>query len=1004
MNNALLKMVGAQPTKPSKFKPIWTDRWFTGYFSNRNPLRSPLSAFYADGWGMGKTDTLEAGDNIEVSPRLTLIRRPGNPAWTSFSLASAPLGFYGYHVDDGTIQLISDLAGSVNLLTAGANTSIYTKPNAAQNYFYGLGDRLLFCNGYGSMMKWKPHQSVVYQAGVNPPSASPTLSNIVPLNNSNTSMNSVVFNGSAQYATTATDDQPATATLECWFNTSTMSQPIVSLESAQSGASTNVGAQLWIDATGNLQFSLYDSGALADGTPAGFRSAAFYQNVADGNWHQACVQFTWTPNSAHKISRTAGPSGSAMRYSSGLTPIVTQDAAVPQSTLNVRSNTLTGGSAWGSMYVTVVVDGQTYFDGYLSFSDFEMPYSGTAYWRIANATQIESLFTNAYFTGSLREISVFHSQVTAGANTRYKAMLSGGTAAYESALSAAGPWAWWKLNETTGTTMGDAEGHDAGTYVGSPTLNSTSAAINYVAYAASTAYTVGQVVVDSNGMYEKATTNGTTGASAPAWPTTKGGTVVDGSVTWQNIGAVGITLTKSRQYGYSYGTSDGNVSSCSPLSAPLGPETGVSVTINGVGSTDPQVTTIWLFATPDGGSIPYLIAQLTNPSGGAAWSYTDYHDDSQLNVLMPAPLAHQNDPPPQNAKALAYYQGRVWCAVGNVVYASSGPDAIIGDGNECWPPANTWVMPEEVIAMLGTTAGLLIFTTGSVQVMQGGPAITSYFPMPLIEHCGILSQNAIAARGTQISLFTTDFQLVTISAGAGFSNNGFAIADKLAALNPANVYLTYHVSGLDHALYLGDGSTGWYRAVLEQPPDYQMTGPVWSPKSAIVGGCGALKSVEVSPGVWKLLIGSTAAGPVLYRDSTYSTFTDNGTFYPANVTVGSIVLAQPGERAEVGFIAADFVKIGSQPQVSILLDEISGTFESLNGYVVADPPIMYGQAGMAASLFNLRFYTKQTVNTNNPQSIWCKHLQIHFDFGSDTVMNELLSQTVWGAIQEEGGV
>jgi hypothetical protein len=50
---------------------------------------------------------------------------------------------------------------------------------------------------------------------------------------------------------------------------------------------------------------------------------------------------------------------------------------------------------------------------------------------------------------------------------------------------------------------------------------------------ASTAYAHYQEVIDSNGNEEMAAAGGTSGASAPAWPTTIGGTVTDGGVTWQ---------------------------------------------------------------------------------------------------------------------------------------------------------------------------------------------------------------------------------------------------------------------------------------------------------------------------------------------------------------------------------------------------------------------------------------------------------------------------------------
>lgn len=58
------------------------------------------------------------------------------------------------------------------------------------------------------------------------------------------------------------------------------------------------------------------------------------------------------------------------------------------------------------------------------------------------------------------------------------------------------------------------------------------------ARANSTAYTLGQIVepaTPNTYMYE-CTTAGTSGGSIPTWPTGIGSTVVDGTVTWTNIG------------------------------------------------------------------------------------------------------------------------------------------------------------------------------------------------------------------------------------------------------------------------------------------------------------------------------------------------------------------------------------------------------------------------------------------------------------------------------------
>ncbi|HET9953603.1 MAG TPA: hypothetical protein VFQ61_03820 [Polyangiaceae bacterium] len=77
-----------------------------------------------------------------------------------------------------------------------------------------------------------------------------------------------------------------------------------------------------------------------------------------------------------------------------------------------------------------------------------------------------------------------------------------------------------------------------------------------ISWAATTAFTTGKLAIPAtpNGYYYKATTGGTTGGSAPTWPTTVGATVVDGSVTWTNMGTAPAipqsTLLAVGTYGY----------------------------------------------------------------------------------------------------------------------------------------------------------------------------------------------------------------------------------------------------------------------------------------------------------------------------------------------------------------------------------------------------------------------------------------------------------------------
>ncbi len=54
-------------------------------------------------------------------------------------------------------------------------------------------------------------------------------------------------------------------------------------------------------------------------------------------------------------------------------------------------------------------------------------------------------------------------------------------------------------------------------------------------WVASTVYLAGMQVVDTAGNLQRAVNSGTTGATAPTWATAIGGTVTDGTVTWECI-------------------------------------------------------------------------------------------------------------------------------------------------------------------------------------------------------------------------------------------------------------------------------------------------------------------------------------------------------------------------------------------------------------------------------------------------------------------------------------
>ena len=84
----------------------------------------------------------------------------------------------------------------------------------------------------------------------------------------------------------------------------------------------------------------------------------------------------------------------------------------------------------------------------------------------------------------------------------------------------------------------------------------TATAITLPNWAATTAYVVGNLVLDTNGNTQRCTTAGTTG-SGPVWPTALGATVVDGTATW-TLAAIGKAAISSATAAPTWATVVGN--------------------------------------------------------------------------------------------------------------------------------------------------------------------------------------------------------------------------------------------------------------------------------------------------------------------------------------------------------------------------------------------------------------------------------------------------------------
>lgn len=794
-SESLLQVLGSRGTKQPQYAPIFTDRFFVGLWTNRNPLRSPLSTLYADGWHLGGTDALIGGTNIELSPRLTLCRRPGCTAYSSATIPTAPDTFYTFRQFGSTFQTIVDTATNIYTLTPTAATSIFTKgTGAGQTNFLGIGLTLYFGDG--------------------------------------------------------------------------------------------VEQQAW-------------------------------QNGATRNWGISIGPF----------SNSVGP-------------------------------TLAGNGANGAGATT-----WTNPNNVTSAVSFATVVAGAGGSAVLNATQFGlSLSIGEVITGAAVTFTAYQTAVGIGPKLTVYLLKNGTPVGLGKTMSLSG------VTSPTVFTLGSISDLWGSTL----SVNDVNAA----------AWGFGFVAQNVTALVDNvhSTVYGTGG---PTVTTTAGS----------------LSPTTGYRYVVAYGnSSSADVSNATPPSSLIKPVAqGVQITL--VASTDPQVNQIWVFRTADGGST-YLNLP-TSPYPNTSGNVTDNAPDTQLNILQQAAVVLENSPPPQGALDPVLYLGLVWVHVGNAVYFTRIASAVVGNTYEDFPPANVFTFPETVIRKVPINNGLLIFTTSNIFIIAGQNTSTSIlFSAPFLSGYGVQSWNAVWIDGSIIYFFTSDNRLIRLDPSSGVEDMGFPIGDQLATFSASSVYVTYHSrTSNDAALYVGDGSTGWFRCNPNQAPDGAITGPVWSPKASIVGGCGALVAMETSPGVHQLMIGGTDVNkPVLVRDSSYTTFTDNGSAYPANYKMGSIVLAQPGQVAIMRFITCEFIRTGTSPVVSVLLGEISGSFENISGYVVNDPPYL----AASTSLFNNRYYFKQTVAGNPPLPTVARHLQISVDYGaSDSVQNELLSMTINGSHYSE---
>lgn len=512
--------------------------------------------------------------------------------------------------------------------------------------------------------------------------------------------------------------------------------------------------------------------------------------------------------------------------------------------------------------------------------------------------------------------------------------------------------------------------------------------ITWATIGAGVAVSNAPIVIDSNGNKQQIATPGKTGSAAPTWKTNSGETTIDAGATWLCQGQFSAAGTAPWFYAYAFKNSvSGEVSTASPSSSFITLAENKIITVQGQGSADPQVDVIQIYRCLQGGSELLFLAEIANPKN-ATWSYNDASPDANLNELILAQINDANDPPPLGLVALTYHLGRIFGSVGNTLYFSN-VNSTNGVTTSCFRPVDSFILPSKIVRSWSTPIGLITMTVSDMYITLGqGTASSPFYTVTYLEGIGILNYDAFTVNGSTAYLNTTASKVISLDPSAGVTEIGFPIGDQFLTLyNPASAYMTWHEgSSGDTALYAADGATGWFRMAPTSAPE---TGVVWSPRAQIVDGCKAVQSLEVVPGVVRLLIGPVASGPILRRDTSVNT--DNGVVFSKFVTIGSIVMAQPGSLAELEFITVDAVRVGTRPSIGILLDEISGQFENIPRSR-QDPPLL----PPSTTLFNDRYIMSQ-----NQQPTFCRHFQARFSWAAEDAHNELLAYTIFGAIHQE---
>lgn len=850
----------------SDYAPLTTDEYFTGLVTNRNPLRdASVPYLQRKFYQAGRFDSLWDGANMELSAKLTLIKRPGLTVYNSQTFPAIGR-YYDFrtNVDSADrIRVMVDTPAAVFDGTGPAGkTLIWQKSaGAGKTSFQSVGNILYMGNGV-DQIKWiqstRSYKALTeYAAGefINDPNGNIQVAfgfvqaNVIA-SNLRSGAHPIGF-PPVRNRLDLTLDGPSP-----FVNGELVTLAGLGLAAAANGLTLAVNNILPDTIELILPF-----------VPPGWTAGPDTGIVFTGDTNSALIGVTGGAAPAWATARGASTfdgtvvwvnKGSAVQKwgtaAPTSAPIVNQAPAIspypPWAASTYYSpNLITYNAVDLTTFVQLTVDGVTGgSEPVFNPSPGHINVDGTASWTTFNSVWSP---TTAFGAQQIIVVSVF------GVLIAFQNVLQG--------ISGATAPIW---NGPFGAQIND----------GTTVWQNIGPVVEWATIGAAVAVTIVQLILDSGGFIQQVEIAGVSGAAPPTWDETLTSITVDAGVTWINIGPFAPASTGLVGFAYSFESSVSiTESNLSPRIFVM-PRAGHRASLQGPGSEDPQIDTINIYATVQGGSTFIFAGSVPAPLAGPGgiWTFTYTLSDDQLsdNFEIQGAINQLNNPPPIGLIALCYHMGRLWGSVNNLQYFCTGPDATVGDGNEAWSPSNVFALPDSIARSVPfdlPNGVLLVFTAGSPFAVWGtGTANSPFYDKPFGQGSGLLSFDAMEVQGSWISMFTTDLRLLSFQPNANYTQAGEASDDfgapigdqfvkvttggiSLKLYSPAGTFVTWHSAGTDDTgLIVADGSEGWFRMSPITAPE---SGFLWSPRAAIAGGTSAVQSVETTPGIKTLLVG-----------------------------------------------------------------------------------------------------------------------------------------------------